>query len=403
MAIKRLWQTYLNSYRGLSKETWILALVMLINRSGAMVIPFLGVYMTSQLGFDLKQAGLALSCFGIGSIVGSFVGGWMTDKVGHYQTQVLSLFFSVPVFFLFPLFKSFFTLCLVIIALSFITELLRPANSASVSYYAKAENLTKAFSLNRMAINLGWSIGPAMGGILAGYSYNFLFFVNGTMVLLAGIVFALYFKGKEGKDVLENINDSPFVHTLQSKTAYQDRKFIFFVLLLTLYATVFYQFLNSLPLFYKDVYLLSEINIGYLLGFSGLMVFSLEMIIVDQAEKHLSIKQNMIIGTLLCAISFLCLMLPIGIAILYIAMFFLSVSEILVLPFSSTICVTRSSYLNRGSYMALHSLAFSAAHVLSPLYSTQVAENYGFNMLWVITGFIMIVTAYGFHKVMQRM
>src|SRR5699024_904664 len=242
-----------------------------------------------------------------------------------------------------------------------------------------------------------------LGGILAGYSYNFLFFVNGTMVLLAGIVFALYFKGKEGKDVLENINDSPFVHTLQSKTAYQDRKFIFFVLLLTLYATVFYQFLNSLPLFYKDVYLLSEINIGYLLGFSGLMVFSLEMIIVDQAEKHLSIKQNMIIGTLLCAISLLRLMLPIGIAILYIAMFFLSVSEIIVLPFSSTICVTRSSSLNLLSYMALHSSAFSAAHVLSPLYSTQVAENYGFNMLWVITGFIMIVTAYGFHKVMQRM
>lgn len=141
-----IWQTYLNSYRGLSKETWILALVMFINRSGAMVIPFLGIYMTSQLGFNLRQAGIALSCFGVGAILGSFVGGWLTDKAGHYPTQALSLLLSVPVFFLLPLFTTFYTLCIAIIILSFITEVFRPANSASVSYYSKAENLTRAFS-----------------------------------------------------------------------------------------------------------------------------------------------------------------------------------------------------------------------------------------------------------------
>src|SRR5690606_19922208 len=73
-------------------------------------------------------------------------------------------------------------------------------NSVSIAYYAKPQNLTRALSLNRMAINLGFSIGPALGGLLAAFSYNWLFYGNGISAALAGFVFYAYFRRRAGNE-----------------------------------------------------------------------------------------------------------------------------------------------------------------------------------------------------------
>src|SRR5690606_5523977 len=155
--MKNLFQLYLNSYRGLSQPAWMLSLVMLINRTGAMVIPFLGLYMTEHLNFSLKETGIVLSFFGLGAISGSYIGGRLTDKLGHFKVQLFSLFLTVPLFFLLTLLKTPVLLSLGIFCLSLIAETFRPANTVSIAYYAKPQNLTRALSLNRMALNLGFS------------------------------------------------------------------------------------------------------------------------------------------------------------------------------------------------------------------------------------------------------
>ena len=85
--MKGFLKLYLDSYRGLSHATWMLTLIMLINRSGAMVIPFLGVYMMQVLHFNITDTGTVLSCFGLGAVAGSLFGGWLTDKAGRYEVQ----------------------------------------------------------------------------------------------------------------------------------------------------------------------------------------------------------------------------------------------------------------------------------------------------------------------------
>ena len=100
--MKEFFRLYLDAYKGLSTPAWMLALVMLINRSGAMVIPFLGVYMVNHLNFSLEDTGLVLSCFGVGAVGGSFLGGWLTDKFGHFRVQLISLILTVPCSFYCP-------------------------------------------------------------------------------------------------------------------------------------------------------------------------------------------------------------------------------------------------------------------------------------------------------------
>ena len=82
---------YKNAYSGLSKKTWYLSLVMLVNRSGTMVVPFLTMYCHIKLGFSVVQSGFVMALFGGGAILGAFIGGRITDTWGFYPLQVASL------------------------------------------------------------------------------------------------------------------------------------------------------------------------------------------------------------------------------------------------------------------------------------------------------------------------
>ena len=75
---------YRNAFGGLSKDIWLLAFVTFVNRSGTMVVPFLTVYLTTKLQFSLTQAGWVMTCFGVGSVLGTLLGGKLTDKIGYY-------------------------------------------------------------------------------------------------------------------------------------------------------------------------------------------------------------------------------------------------------------------------------------------------------------------------------
>lgn len=400
--IKLYWKNYISAYQGLSQATWLLALVMFINQSGSMVLPFLGVYMTTVLDFSLKNAGIVLSCFGIGAILGSLVGGWLTDRFGSFKIQVFSLFFSIPFYLILPIFQSFEALCISIFFLSFVKELFRPANSASVSYYAKPENITRAFSLNRMALNLGYSIGPAIGGFLAAVSYNFLFYTNAVMSFFAGLLFLFYFKNRKGNTPQKNISEN-VEKEVKSTTAYRDKKFILFSILIAVYAYCFFQILNTLPLFYKKIALMNEQEVGLLMAFNGIVVFVLEMALVHYAEKKFTLTANMIIGSLFCGAAFFVLLPSHAVWILYLSIFLISISEILIMPFASTVAVSRSTIFNRGSYMGLNGISFSIAHVTSPFIGTQIAENYGFDNLWIFNCIMIVITSAGFYFVMKKM
>ncbi|MEP7080607.1 MAG: MFS transporter [Ginsengibacter sp.] len=402
--MNRYAKIYLDSYRGLSWPSWMLSAVMLINRIGAMVLPFLGVYMVAELKFSYSQTGIVLSCYGLGAMAGSTLGGWLTDRIGHFRVQLASIFLSVPVFFLLPLFKEVWALSIGIFILSTITETFRPANSVSISVYAKPENITRSFSLNRMAINLGFSIGPALGGVLAAISYNLLFYGNGLAAFLAGLLFYFYFKNLEvnKKRDLLNKKEKKVKKIKTGISPWKDKPFLVYSFFCCLYGISFFQLLSTLPLFYRKVHHLSEANIGLVLASNGITVFLLEMLIVQMAERSMRASLAITAGVTLGAISFLILLIPGGNWVLFVAMLFLSLSEILAMPFMATVTVNRGSKHRKGAYMGLNALSVSSAFVFSPLIGTFVAEHYGFSTLWLGTALLCIITAIGFKWVFTK-
>lgn len=399
---KSIFRVYLSSFSGLSKPAWMLALVMLLNRIGAMVIPFLAIYVTKVLGFSKVDAGIVLSTFGIGSVIGSVLGGWLTDKWGSFKVQSLSLFLSAPIFALIPYFSDFYSVCAIILLLSVVTETFRPSNSASITLYAKPENLTRAFSLNRMAINLGFSFGPALGGLLATISYSWLFFGNAIGAFVTGIVFYAYFrfrKKNKTQVVVEEIVSEELV--TNERSPYKDVWFLKFSFFCMLYSIVFIQLISVLPLYYEEIVRMSQQEIGLILGFSGFFIVIFEMLIVHVAEKKLRIFQTIIGGTSLLGLSFVLLLFSHATWVLYGSMILLCISEILVLPFISTVAANRASARFKGAYMGVNGLSFSIALIFTPYAATQVISHFGYEILWILDGIIALIAMLGFQLLVK--
>src|SRR5687767_3407785 len=163
--LKATVQTYRNAYSGLSRSTWLLSLIMLINRSGTMVVPFMTLYLTSpEMGYSIGEAGIVFGLFGAGAFCGAWLGGQLTDRIGFYPVQLFTLFTGGLLFIVLGQMKTYPLICFFTFVLSFVNEAFRPANSTAIAFYSKPENQTRSYALNRLAINIGLAFGSAMGG-----------------------------------------------------------------------------------------------------------------------------------------------------------------------------------------------------------------------------------------------
>ena len=400
--MNKLFLLYRNAFGGLSKPAWMMSVVMLINRSGSMVTPFLSIYITDMLGYSLKEAGIILSIYGMGSVCGAFLGGWLTDRIGHFRVQLVALILGGLLYFVLLNLKQFENLAIGVFILSLVNDSLRPANAASIAYYARPENMTRAFSLNRMAINLGFSVGPAVGGLLAAISYRWLFVADGATCIVAGIFFYLYFRNQPGSKPKAKQHINP-AQAIMSRSPYRDTYFILFAILCCAFAVIFFQLFSTLPLYYKQVYQLSESKIGGLMALNGLIVFSLEMIIVYLLGEKANKAKLIAGGVVLLGASFILLNMTASISILYVSMLLLSVAEILAMPFMATIPVERSVEQNRGAYIGLYSISYSVAHIIAPFLGTSIIAQYGFGTLWWSTGLLALFTGAGMFFLIRKM
>src|SRR4030088_2728265 len=92
LMLTRTLTAYRNVYQGLTRSTWLLSWVMLVNRSGTMVIPFMTIYLTQpSMGYSIGQAGAVMGIFGLGAICGGFLGGRLTDRFGFHRVQLITL------------------------------------------------------------------------------------------------------------------------------------------------------------------------------------------------------------------------------------------------------------------------------------------------------------------------
>jgi predicted MFS family arabinose efflux permease len=365
---------------------------MLINRSGTMVIPFMTLYLTSpKMGYSVGAAGIVFGLFGVGAFTGAFFGGKLTDRVGFYPVQLITLFGGGILFMVLGQMKTYPQICIFTFLLSFVNEAFRPANSTAIAFYSKEENRTRSYALNRLAINIGWAVGSGIGGLLAKRSYELLFWVDGFTNISAAVIMWLFLKPVDYRPSPKKRGD-PIVHS-----AYKDRTYIVFIIITVLFASCFFQIFTNLPVFFKKELHFSEPYIGLLMASNGVIIALVEMVLIYKLEGKRASTIYIILGVALVGLSFLFLNFPGMSARLAVIMILLvTFGEIFAMPFMNTFWIARTQLTNRGQYAALYTMAWSAAQCLGPMIGAQVAEHYSFTALWWGVGTLALFASLSF-------
>jgi predicted MFS family arabinose efflux permease len=379
---------YKNAYSGLSRSTWLLSLVMLVNRSGTMVLPFMTIYLTG-IGYSLFQAGIVMGIFGAGALCGGYIGGKLTDKIGFYRIQLITLAGGGCLFILLGLMKSYPLICIFTFTLSLVNEAFRPANNTAIAQYSRQENRTRSFSLNRLAINLGWAIGGTLGGFIATFNYRLLFWIDGITNIIAAILLSYLMKPAEPAEK----EKTPTLQAHNKISPLKDKKYIIFIGLSILYAVCFFQLYSTIPVYYKNVYHMSEWYIGILMGLNGLIIVFIEMAIIFHLESKNKTLLMISNGLFLTSLSFLVyIFLPQPFLTALISVVLVTLGEIFAMPFMNNYWNSRASSLNRGRYAGYYVMAWSLAQVAGPTGGAWIAGHFGFNSLWWIAAILCAVT-----------
>lgn len=395
---------YIDNFRGFSREIWILTLVTFINRAGTMVLPFLSKYLKEDLHFSLHQIGNIMIFFGCGSMLGSWLGGKLSDKIGFYKIMIFSLFTSGLMFFGLRYITSYAGICIAIFLIMVVADMFRPAMFVSLGAYAKPENRTRALTLVRLAINLGFAAGPALGGlIIMGIGYKGLFWVDGATCIIAILIF--WIKIKEKKNNLISKEEKQLLES-ERASVFTDKPFWIFLACCVITGILFFQLFTTIPVYHKDQFNLTELQTGLLLAMNGLIIFFLEMPIVSYVERKKINKVKIVtIGCLMMGISLFLMLINFWAGILVVMMIVMSFAEMFAFPFSNSFALSRAPKGHEGRYMAIFTMGYSVAHILSAkvgmsiidYFGKKVNYPYGYQMNWAFMGVLgLIGTALGF-------
>ena len=404
--MKKLYASYIASFKGLSKEIWYLSFISLINRAGTMVIPFLSLYLTNDLNFKKPQVKWVLVCFGIGSVIGSWLGGKLTDNIGFYKVMVISLFLTGINFIILQYITSFLYLCIAILITMSIADSFRPAVFVSIKEFSKPENQTRSIALLRLAINAGMGVGPTLAGlIIVTNSYDLLFWIDGLTCIVAIIVFYFLVKNPNKKSPVNSDEEKTLTKegkNITKNVIYKDLSYWLFCSICFLFGMGFFQLFTIFPLYYNKVFDLNEFKIGLIMFINIAIIVILEMPFISYLEKRFIMVTKYIITSLvLLSLSFFVLYQNYWIGILLVSIIIITFSEMLGFPYTNKFAIKRSKDGFEGSYMAMYTISFSLAHIFCPLLSFSIIDTYGYQINWLITGcycLLAVALSYWLHK-----
>lgn len=404
---------YVRAYRGLPRRAWVLFAVNLVNSSGSMVFFFLSLYLTRKIGLTTARAGQVLSLYGVGSLVGALSGGWLADRLGSIRVQKLSLTMCGALLIVLGQVRALSGIMPILFAMALFAGMLYPANATSMSKICPRDLQVKGFALSRLANNLGATIGPAVGGVLAMRSYGLLFWADGLTSLAAAGLFMLLWtaaraggeKGRQteadrtcGRDAGEAgaaADGSAPAAAPRAGSPWRDGPFLLMLVIFFVWSVVFIQVLTTFPIYVRNVYGLAENRIGQLYAVNTVLIVVLEMILMEKIRKF-SLARMINISFVLLGLGLGLMPLGRGFAFGALTVAIWTFGEMLSMPLVTAMIAARATDANRGRYMGLNSFSFSLAFIVAPLVGTAIYDGLGPDAVWYVCAATCAVIAVAF-------
>jgi MFS family permease len=374
----------LNPWRGLSglpREVWLLFATNLINRAGMMVLPFLVLYCTRELHFTLGQAGLALALYGASAIFAGPISGRLSDRIGALPMMRASLLMSGSVLLLFLLARTQLAVYAMTVLWAGCAELFRPASLAAITHVAAPAERRSAHAVNRLAINLGMSIGPALGGFLATVSFRAMFVVDAATTIIAGLVLSsTSWRATKAADPDES---DMLRGRAEARSLLRDTRLMVFLTAAVLCGIVFYQHESALPLYLVQYLNQSPAFYGMLFTINTLLIVALE-VPLNRATSHWPNTWALFIGCMLFAIGFGALAIVSSATGVLVTVVVWTFGEMMLFPAMAAHLGDIAPENRRGAYMGAYSMSLAVALTFGPWLGTQLLGAAGPTRVWSV-------------------
>jgi MFS family permease len=358
-----------------------------------MVLPFLTLYLTADRRLAVTTAGLTLTVYGIGSIIVAPLAGRLSDYVGGLRIVKLSLLLSGVLLFIFPFATDLPSILTITAVWAVANEAFRPPSMSLIGDLAGPEHRKAAFALSRLAINMGMSIGPVIGGFLAMFSFKLLFFVDGATALVAAMLLTMLpwrtNKQVDGLPVSLDEDSRPAksgsrIAPLGYSSVVKNRRFIYFLIAMIPVELVFFQQMAAMPLFIVRDLHFTEAGYGMLFAVNSVIIILVE-VPLNMAMAKWSHRHALTLGAILVGAGFGALVFVDGVFGAVATVVIWTFGEMILLPASAAYVSDIAPSAQSGAYMGLYTMGFSLAFAIGPWLGTKIMETFGASTVWLGT------------------
>src|SRR5262245_36174319 len=177
-------------YSEYPRAFWVYNIIVFIDRLGGfMLYPFFALYLTEKFGIGMATVGILFAVFSITGMVGSALGGALTDRMGRKSVIIASLLLSSLSALGMGLAPTMSIFIVVIVFVGTLSSIGHPAHEAVVADLLPQEKRAEGYGIIRVVFNIAVIIAPPIAGLLIAKSYLTLFIVDAVIsVISAGIV-----------------------------------------------------------------------------------------------------------------------------------------------------------------------------------------------------------------------
>ena len=369
-----------------------------------MIFPFFSLYITQKFNVGMTQAGVLLAIFSIAGLVGSMIGGALTDKFGRRGMVLFGLVFSALSSVSMGLVNELSHFYLLAIVVGSLSNIAGPAHQAMVADILPEKTRAEGFGILRVAANLAWIFGPTIGGFIAGSSYLMLFILDAiTSLIVAFIVFRLIPETKP--QVSETEDKKSIVQTfIGYRVVLADRLYLVYLLVSMLMLIAYQQMYNTLSVYLRDSHGIPERGYGALLSIDALLVVLLQFWMTRRVRNR-SPMVMMAAGALLYMVGLAMFGFVSTYWLFVVAILLLTFGEMIVMPVSQALATRFAPEDMRGRYMAFFSLAWAVPSTIGPWAAGLILDNYNPDWVWYAAGIACAISAIGFlalHRSAQK-
>ena len=384
------------TYREFPQTFWVLTIASFIDRlGGTLIFPFFSLYITQKFNVGLSQAGILFGIFSISSLVGSMIGGGLTDKFGRRNLVLFGLIISALSSLSMGLVNDLNLFYILAVFVGLLSDVSGPAYQAMIADILEEEKRAEGYGLLRVVMNMAWIVGPAIGGLLASRSFLLLFILDAiTSLITAAIVYRMIPETKPQAD--EEAESATLMQTMKGYLqVFSDRLYALFILISILVGAVYLQMYSTLAVYLRDIHGVQAQGFGTLISINAGTVVVLQFWVTRKTKRY-PIMLMMALGTAFYLVGFTAYGFVTTYAFFLIAMLVITVGEMITVPLSQAIAARFAPDAMRGRYMAVFGLSWAIPSTFAPWAAGVIMDNYDPNWIWYSSGILAAIAILGY-------